>query len=184
MSVATTYAEALYEAAADAGALQPVAEGFGAFAEAYAESDELRAVLLNPGIDPSAKRGVVESLAEGAHPQVVNALRLLIDRDRIAALPEIAEAFQDRVARAEERLEVEAVTAIPLPGDLRQRIVASLQEKSGKSIALTESVDPGIVGGLVLRVGETVVDGSVRRRLEQLRRELTGASVDAAARED
>lgn len=184
MSVAATYAEALYEAAVDAGALDQVADGFGAFAQAFEESQDLRMALSNPGIEPSAKRAVVESLAEGAHPQVANMLRLLIDRDRITELPEIAEAFQARVARAEQRLEVQAVTAVPLPDDLRDRIVASLQEKTGQAVVLSESVDPDIVGGLVLRVGETVIDGSVRRRLEQLRRELTGVSVDSAARDE
>ena len=183
MSVAATYAEALYEAAADAGALDQVSQGIAGFAEAFAESPELRAALGNPQIDRSGKRAIVTALAEGAHPQVSNALQLLVDRGRILELPAIAAAFQARVARAESRLDVEAVTAIPLPADLRERIIASIHEKTGQSVALTESVDPEIVGGLVLKVGEAVVDGSVRSRLDQLRRELAGASVDSAATE-
>lgn len=184
MSVAATYAEALYGSALDAGAIQPVAAGLADFAAAYEESGELREVLGNPVIDPARKREVVVDLTEGAHPQVVNFLRILIDHDRIAEFPEVAAAFQARVARAERRLDVEAVTAVPLPDDLRERIVAVIRDKTGQGVALTESVDPDIVGGLVLRVGETVVDGSVRNRIDQLRQELSGASVDAAARDE
>ena len=75
---------------------------------------------------------------------------------------------------------MEAVTAIPLPDDLKARIVESLEEKTGTTVELTESVNPDVVGGLVLRVGEVVVNGSVRHRIEELRRELTGASVNGA----
>ena len=84
------------------------------------------------------------------------------------------------MARAQDRLEVEAVTAIPLADDLRERIVKRLEEKTGSSVALTESVDPGIVGGLVLRVGGVVVDGSVRHRIDELREALERVPVDAA----
>jgi F-type H+-transporting ATPase subunit delta len=181
MSVAATYAEALYEAAVGADALDEVASGVGGFAAAFDESAELRAALGNPEVDGTRKRAVVTALSEGAHPHVTNLLQVLVDRGRIMELPEIAAAFQDRVARAEGRLDVEAVTAIPLPADLRERIVASITEKTGRNVTLTESVDPEIVGGLVLKVGEAVVDGSVRSRIEELRRALTTTSVDSAA---
>jgi F-type H+-transporting ATPase subunit delta len=182
MSVATTYAEALYEAAQGADALEAVASGVGEFAGAYGDSDELSGVLGNPEIDPARKRAVVEALTEGAHPLVANALKVLVDRGRIVELPEIAAAFHERVTRAEGRLEVEALSAIPLPDDLRERIIASVAQKTGRSVTLSASVDPDIVGGLVLKVGETVIDGSVRSRLQDLRRELSTVSVDAATR--
>lgn len=180
MSVATTYAEALYEAAADAGSVDAVSADLSAFAGAAEESDELRSVLVNPQIDTGAKKAAVGALAEGADPLVVNFLQVLIDRGRIHDLGEVARAFQERVARAQDRLEVEAVTAIPLPDDLRARIVTRLEEKTGNSITLSESVDPDIVGGLVLRVGGVVVDGSLRSRLDGLGDALRNAPVDAA----
>lgn len=181
MSVAATYAEALYEAAVNADALEAVASGVGEFATAFEESGELRGALENPELDVRTKKAVVVALTEDAHPVVTNALQVLVDRGRILDLPDIAGAFQERVARAERRLDVRAVTAIPLPADLRERIVALIREKTGQNVSLTESVDPDIVGGLVLHVGETVVDGSIRNHLQQLRRELSRASVDAAA---
>jgi F-type H+-transporting ATPase subunit delta len=180
MSVATTYAEALYEAALDADAVPPVAADVDAFARALDESPELRMALENPEIDSRAKGSAVAAIAADAHPLFANFLQVLVERGRIAEYLEIAEAFRERVAQAEARLDVEAVTAVPLPGDLRERIVESLQAKTNATVELTESVDPDIVGGLVLRVGEVVVDGSVRHRIEELRRELTAAPVDAA----
>jgi F-type H+-transporting ATPase subunit delta len=123
---------------------------------------------------------VVGAIATDAHPLFANFLQVLVERGRIAEYLEIAAAFRERVARAEARLEVEAVTAVPLPDDLRGRIVDSLQAKTNATVELTESVDPDVIGGLVLRVGEVVVDGSVRHRIEELRRELTAAPVDAA----
>jgi ATP synthase F1 delta subunit len=180
VSVATTYAEALYEAAVDADAVPQVAADVEDFATAVRESGELRLALDNPEIDSGAKSKVIAAVAADAHPLVQNFLQVLVERGRIAEYLEIAEAVRDRVARAEARLDVEAVTAIPLPDDLRERIVERLQAKTNATVELTESVDPDVVGGLVLRVGEVVVDGSVRNRIEELRRELSGAPVDAA----
>jgi F-type H+-transporting ATPase subunit delta len=180
VSVATTYAEALYEAAEGAGAVPQVAADVDAFAEAVDSSGELRMVLENPEIDSRAKGSAVGALAADAHPLFANFLQVLVDRGRAGEFPEIADAFRERVARAQARLEVEAVTAVPLPDDLRARIVESLQASTGSTVELSESVDPDVVGGLVLRVGEVVVDGSVRRRLEDLRHDLAAAPVDAA----
>ncbi len=180
MSVATTYAEALYEASEQAGAVPQVAADVDAFAEAVGASAELRTVLENPEVDSRAKSGVAGALAGDGHPLFANFLQVLVDRGRIGEFLDIADAFRERVARAEARLEVEAVTAVPLPVDLRDKIVESLQARTGTTVELTESVNPDVVGGLVLRVGEVVVDGSVRRRLDELRRDLTTAPVDAA----
>ncbi|MGD9694155.1 MAG: ATP synthase F1 subunit delta [Thermoleophilia bacterium] len=180
MSVALTYAEALYESAVDGDAVADVARDVSGFADAIEGSAELRAVLDNPEIDTRAKKAVLGELAAGAHPLVGNFLQVLIDRGRIGEFREIARAFGERVAQAQGRLEVQAVTAVPLPADLRERIVNSIREKTGSEVELTESVDPEIIGGLVLRVGAAVVDGSVRHRIDELRQSLRGASVDSA----
>jgi F-type H+-transporting ATPase subunit delta len=179
VSVATVYAEALYESALEAGAVEAVAADVAGFARAVSESDELRLVLANPEVETRTKKQVVAALAEDAHPLVASFLQVLIDRGRIAELEEVAQAVEERVARAQGRLEVEAVTAVPLPADLRDRIVERIQQKTGSEVALTESVDPGVVGGLVLRVGGLVVDGSVRHRIEELRQAMRSAPVEA-----
>ena len=124
-----------------------------AFAEAVQGSADLQMALDNPEIDSRAKRSVIAAVAADAHPLVQNFLQVLVERGRIAEFLEIAEAFRERVARAQARLDVEAVTAIPLPDDLRDRIVERMQAKTNATVELTESVDPDVVGGLVLRVG-------------------------------
>ena len=180
MSVATTYAEAVFEAARDAGAVDDVARDLRTFSEAVAGSDDLGAALHDPKIDTRAKKGIVASIVDGAHPVVVNFLQVLLDRGRMSEFPQILEAFEHRLSVAEHRLEVQAITAVPLPDDLRARIVEQIQEKTGAAVDLTETVDPDIVGGLVLQVGESVVDGSVRHRIDELREALRSSRVDAA----
>lgn len=180
MSVAATYAEALFEAATDAGTVDAVAAEVGGFAEAVEGSAELRHFLDNPEVEARVKKEALKELSSSATPITVNFLQVLVDRGRITEFPEIARAFADRVAAEEGRLEVEAVTAVPLPDDLRGRIVEEISRKTGRSVDLTESVDPEIVGGLVLRIGGAVVDGSVRHRIEELRAALSAAPVDAA----
>ncbi|MDX6644563.1 MAG: F-type H+-transporting ATPase subunit delta, partial [Miltoncostaeaceae bacterium] len=107
-------------------------------------------------------------------------LQVLIDRRRIDELAEIAEAFADLVAKAEGRVEVEAVTAVPLSDELRTQLVDRIQSQTGREVSLTERVDPEIVGGLMLVVGGLLIDGSVRYLLSDLRRELTSAPVETA----
>jgi F-type H+-transporting ATPase subunit delta len=181
VSVAATYAEALFEAALESDAVDDVASDTAAFAQAMRESAELREVLSSPEVETRAKKAALTGLTEGANPLTANFLQVLVDRGRMTEFPEIAKAFQERVARAEHRLEVEAITAVPMPDDLRKRIVQRIQGQTGATVELTESVDPDIVGGLVLRVGGVVVDGSLRRRLDELRHNLNAAPVDAAA---
>lgn len=180
MSVAATYAEALYESAVSEGGVDAVASDLKEFTAAVAGSAELRDALENPEIDRRAKRGIIGEITEGAHPLLANFLKVLVDRGRLTELKEISEAFADRVDTAEARLEVEAITAVPLPADLRERLVEDIQEKTGQSVVLSETVDPEIVGGLVLKVGEFVVDGSVRHNLDRLAERLHAVSVDAA----
>jgi len=180
LSVAATYAEALYESAVSEGAVDAVASDLKEFSSAVDRSDELREVLENPEVDRRAKRSVLDAITEGAHPLLANFLKVLVDRGRLTELKEISEAFADRVDTAEARLEVEAITAVPLPADLRERLVEDIQKKTGQSVVLSETVDPEIVGGLVLKVGEFVVDGSVRHNLDRLAERLHAVSVDAA----
>jgi F-type H+-transporting ATPase subunit delta len=180
VSVAATYAEALYEAAVDGGAVPAVAAGLEGFLAAADESPELHQALLNPEIDTAQKKAVVAALTSGAPPLLANFLQVLLDRGRAEDLPAIAEAFSERVARAEGRIRVEAVTAVPLPADLRDAIVARVAAQTERQVDLTETVDPDIVGGLVLRAGGLSVDGSVRSRLDGLERQFASATLDTS----
>ena len=154
--------------------------GFEAVVE---QSEELRAVLHNPEVDSDAKRGVLDALMQqaDAQPLVRNFLRVLVDRGRLDRLPEITAAFAERVAAATGRITIEAITAVPLTDPLRQAIVSRVAEQTGRQVDLSESVDPEIVGGLLLRIGGVMVDGSVRQRLDDLGRTLASAPIETSA---
>jgi F-type H+-transporting ATPase subunit delta len=175
LSVAATYAEALYQAAANAGAVEQVSSDLSALGESLAGGSDVARVLNNPQVESRFKKGAVAELAGSANPLTVNLLQVLIDRGRLEELGPIAAAFAERVADAEGRIAVEVTTAVPLPHDLREQVVARIGEQTGKTPEITERVDPEIIGGLVLRVGGVVTDASVRGRLDGLRRSLADA---------
>jgi F-type H+-transporting ATPase subunit delta len=181
MSVAGTYAEALYEAAADQGAVDAVSDDLGAVRAALAETPALRQVLESPEVDTSRKKAVVTELLGGLNPLVNGFVQVLLDRGRVEELDDIAAAYKERVDRAEGRVTVEAVTAVPLTPELRQRIREKVKAQTGRDAELTEVVDPSVIGGLLLRVGDVVVDGSLRSRLTELRRTLGTAPVPVEA---
>jgi F-type H+-transporting ATPase subunit delta len=142
------------------------------FAAAVADVPELRAVLRNPQIDPRTKARVLEALLGDADELVRNFLRLTAEKGRVAEIEEIAREFDRLVAREERRLNVELTTAFELSDEEAQRIVSQIEEASGRKVDAKRSVDPELIGGLVLQAGSLRVDASVRGRLERLRREL------------
>lgn len=176
MSVAATYAEALYQAADGKNAVGQVASDLTALAEALGADADVTRVLNNPKVDSVAKKAAVGALAGSASPLTINLLQVLVDRGRLEELPSVASAFADRVASAEGRLAVEVTSAIPLDDALRAKVVDRIREQTGKTPEITERVDPEIIGGLVLRVGGVVTDASVRGRLDGLRRSISDAS--------
>lgn len=178
MSVAATYAEALFEAAEAQTAVDQVRTELDEFAAAMAPGTELRAALLNPEFDPAAKRAAVGDLMEGAHPVSTGFVQVLIDRGRLAEIDDVIAAYGRRVDAAEGRVVVTAVTAIPLTPELREQIREKVRAQTGRDAELEETVDPSIIGGLVLRVGDVVVDASLRTRLEEMRRSLETTPVD------
>jgi F-type H+-transporting ATPase subunit delta len=178
MSVAATYAEALYEAAHAQSAVDQVRSELNEFAEAMASGSELREALTSPEIDEAAKRAAVTEIMEGAHPVSLGFVQVLIDRGRIAELDEVVTAYGRRVDAAEGRVVVTAVTAIPLTPELRDKIREKVHAQTGREAEIEETVDPSIIGGLVLRVGDVVVDASLRTRLEEMRRSLETTPID------
>jgi F-type H+-transporting ATPase subunit delta len=158
-----------------------VAADLAGFSRALVDSPDLATVLESPEIETSRKKAVVASLAESMNPLVSRFLQMLVERGRIGEVAEIAAAFDARVAEAEGRIAVEAVTAVPLTDELRREIVSKVEADTGRKAALEERVDPELLGGLVLRVGGIAIDGSLRTRIEMLRRTLTEAPIEAPA---
>ena len=174
MSAATTYAEALFEAADQAGAVEDVKSDLGALREVIDAGNDVGRVLLNPEIDSEIKKNALGALEGTNHHLTVNMLRVLVDRGRLEELPEIADAYADRVNRASGQIVVEVTTAVPLTDELRSQVVARVTEQTGRDAKITETVDPDILGGLVIRIGGVVTDASVRGRLSGLRKSITG----------
>lgn len=174
MSAATTYAEALFEAADQAGAVEAVRDDLNALREVIDARTDVGRVLLNPEIDSDVKKNAVAALEGTNNHLTVNLLRVLIDRGRLEEIPEIATAYASRVDRASGQIVVEVTSAVPLTDDLRSQVVARVTEQTGRAAKIIETVDPDILGGLVLRIGGVVTDASVRGRLRGLRKSITG----------
>ena len=170
------YARALFEAAQEADRVDGVAGDLAALASAMDEVPELRAFLRNPQIEPTGKAAVLEQLAADADELVRNFVRLAAAKGRAGEIPEISAELEALVARAQNRLAVELTTAHELSDDEATSIVQAIEKASGRAVEATRTVDPGLIGGIVLQVGSHRADGSVRGRLERLRHELATAT--------
>jgi F-type H+-transporting ATPase subunit delta len=145
------------------------------FAASVAEVPELRSVLRNPQVDPRTKSGILDELLADADELLRNFLRLTAEKGRISAIEEIAREFERLVAADERRLDVELTTAYELSDEEAAEIVKQIEEASGRKVDATRTVDPSLIGGIVLEAGSLRADASVRGRLERLRRELVSS---------
>jgi F-type H+-transporting ATPase subunit delta len=174
--VARTYARALFEAAKDAGRVEPVRDELMTFVEAIDEVPELRSLILNPELDPRTKSAALDAVLEGGDELVRNFVRIVTEKGRAAQLDEIAREYEALVAADEQILSVELTTAYELSDDEAAAIVQQIEQASGRRVEAARTVDPGLIGGLVLKAGSLEVDSSVRGRLDRLRRDLAHAS--------
>ena len=147
-------------------------EALADFAAAVEQTPELRSVLRNPQLEPSAKAGILSDLAGDDEELFTNFLRLVAEKGRAGELLEIAAEFERLMAREERRLTVELTTARALNDDEAQAIVSQIEQAAGRKVEATRAVDPEIIGGIVLQAGSYRVDASVRGRLERLRQTL------------
>jgi F-type H+-transporting ATPase subunit delta len=174
--VARTYARALFEAAKDAGRIDEVRDQLAMFVEAVDEVPELRSLIRNPELDPPTKAAALDAVLEGADEVIRNFVRLVTQKGRAAQLDEIAREYEALVAAEEHILSVELTTAYELSDEEAESIVKQIEQESGRRVEAARTVDPDLIGGLVLKAGSLEVDSSVRGRLDRLRRELAHAS--------
>jgi F-type H+-transporting ATPase subunit delta len=174
--VARTYARALFEAAKDAGRIDEVRDQLTTFVEAVDEVPELRSLIRNPELDPLTKAAALDAVLEGADELIRNFVRVVTRKGRAAQLDEIAREYEVLVAAEEQILSVELTTAYELSDDEAEAIVKQIEEASGQRVEAARTVDPDLIGGLVLKAGSLEVDSSVRGRLDRLRRDLAHAS--------
>jgi F-type H+-transporting ATPase subunit delta len=170
-----TYARALFQAAKEKGRLATVREELADFAAAIEQVPELDALLRNPQLDPRAKTRALEDVLGGADDLTRNFLLLVVEKNRGGQIREIQREFERLMAQEERRLTVELTTAYELSDDEAQQIVGQIEQASGRPVDATRTVNPDLIGGLVLQAGSMRVDASVRGRLERLRKDLTTA---------
>jgi F-type H+-transporting ATPase subunit delta len=170
------YARALFEAAQESRKVEEVSSDLAALASAIEEIPELGAFLRNPQVEPAGKAAVLDEICAGADELVRNFIRLVAQKGRAGELHEMSRELEALVARAENRLTVELQTAHELSDAEAESIVSTIEKASGRSIEATRTVDPGLIGGIVLQIGSFRADGSVRGRLERLRHQLATSS--------
>jgi ATP synthase F1 delta subunit len=174
--IAEVYARALFEAAKEAGALDRVHEELDEFADVLSEDTNLQLFFFSPYFSSEEKVEGIERLISDADEHTVNFLKLLAERHRMPVLFRIRRVFDALWAEENKLLPVSVTSAVELDDGLVQDIGKRIEEQTGKRVELSSTVDPDVLGGLVVRVGNMVLDASVRNRLEQLRKQVTKAA--------
>jgi len=167
------YAEALFRVARAEGTLGEVEDELFRFSQTLKSSDELRDALTDPSIPASRRQQIVEDLLGGrASDTTVALVSMVVGTGRARQLPDIIRKLVEMSAAEANKEVAEVRSAVPLSDDQRQRLAKALGEATGKQVEVKVVVDPSILGGIVAQVGDTVIDGSVRTRLDQLKHAL------------
>ena len=173
-SVGRRYARALLALADEQKTTARVQKELTEFAETWEASAELRGVFENPKVDEASRKKVLTALLDrlAASPLVKNGLSLLAERGRLKHLPEIAESFAQLASARTGTVTAEVTSATALPDAYFNELKGALEKATGKKVVLVKKQDPSLIAGVVTRVGDRVIDGSVRTRLTELQEEL------------
>jgi ATP synthase F1 delta subunit len=174
--LARVYGSSLFEVATKQGKLDVVREQLAQFADAVRASQQLQVFLFSPYFSTQEKQAGLERALEGADEVLMRFLELLIEKHRMPVLFRIRQEYESLCERAERRLRVEITSAVELDPAMAQEVAEQIGEHTGRRIELRRRVDPEIIGGLILRVGNSILDASVRTRLERLRRQVAQAA--------
>src|SRR5829696_1361843 len=174
--LAEVYARALFEAARDNDVLDRVHDELGEFADALESERNLQVFLFSPYFSSEEKKDGVKRIVTDADERLVNFLELLAERHRMPALFRIRRTFDAMWAEENKLLPVTVISAVDLDEGLVKDIGKRIEEQTGREVELSSKVDPGVLGGLQLRVGNMVLDATVRNRLEQLRKQVARAA--------
>ncbi len=174
--IANVYARSLFEVAREQGILDKVRDELGEFADALSESRELQVFLFSPYFSSQEKKDGIGRIVDGADEHFTRFLELLAERHRMPALFRIRRNFDDLWARENRLLSASVTSAVELDEKTIKGIGKRIQEETGRRVELTSEVDPDVLGGIVVRVGNTIIDASVRSRLERLRKQVASAA--------
>jgi len=175
--IAKRYAKALFAVGKEDGAIEQYSEALGVMASLYDQVPPLSDALTNPMYPVDVRVRVVQDLmkAMSASPVISNFMTLLVQKKRAAALPEIAQAFQDLVNADKNICRGTVISAIELSSELKSKVARTLTSLTGKQVDLTSVVDPSIIGGIIAKVGDLVLDGSIKSQLEGLKESIKGS---------
>ena len=173
--IAQVYARSLFEVAAEQDKLDTIKEQLGQFADALSGNREVSIFFFSPYFSTEEKKDGLHRAVEGADPIFLNFLEALIERHRTPAIFRIRSDFEVLYDKTNKLLPVQLTSAVELDSELVESLGRRIGEQTGNEIQLSTQVAPEILGGIVLRVGNFILDASIRTRLEQLRREVAQA---------
>jgi ATP synthase F1 delta subunit len=174
--IARVYADALFGVAKEKGKLDVIREQLGQFADALSENRELRLFFFSPYFSSAEKEEGLAKAISGAEPELVNFLDLLLEKHRMPVLFRIRSQYESLWAKENKRLGVTVTSAVELDPEIAKRIGSEIEGQTGNTVELESKVDPDILGGLIVQVGNMVLDTSIRNRLEKLRKSVAQAA--------
>jgi F-type H+-transporting ATPase subunit delta len=174
--LARRYSKALFAVAKEENTVTEYAGKLSDLAEVYLSEPAVRDGLVNPMYPMEVRSKVMAYLAEeaSASPILTNFLKLLVQKKRADIIADIAEAYQDMVDEDQNVCKGKVMSAIALDDALQEKVKATLEKITGKTVILSTEIDPSILGGIVAQVGDLVLDGSLKTQLNELKESITG----------
>ena len=174
-ALARVYAESLFGVAKDKGDLDVVRDQLNELVDALESSKDLEVFFFSPYFSSQEKLDGLQRAVEGANPEFLNFLELLIEKHRMPAIYRIAREYEDLWKQENRRLDVTLTSAVELDPAVAEKVGAEVERQTGREVTLTSRVDEKIIGGSVLQVGNMVLDSSIRNNLEKLRQSVAQA---------
>jgi F-type H+-transporting ATPase subunit delta len=169
------YAEALFRIVQAEDELDRVEDELFHFGKLLESNHELKQALSDKSVDKDQRAKVLDEILSGkVSPHTLGLLEFIVAQGRARQLPQILDELSDLAAESRDSVVAEVRTAITLDGSQREQLAAALSEATGKKVEVKVLVDPSVIGGVVAKIGDTVIDGSIRRRLEQLKEQVRG----------
>jgi F-type H+-transporting ATPase subunit delta len=173
---ARVYAEALFEVGRDKGKLDALQQQLGQFADAVDRNHELQVFFFSPYLSTAEKQEGIERAITGAEPELINFLELLVDKHRMTEVFRIRRELDELWKQENRRIDVTVTSAVELDPAVVEKIGQEVERQTGEKVDLSSRVDAEILGGIVLQVGNMVLDASIHSRLEKLRKSVATAA--------
>lgn len=173
---ARVYAEALFEAGRDKGKLDALQRQLAQFADAVDRERDLQVFFFSPYLSTAEKQEGIKRAISGAEPELINFLELLVEKHRMPDVFRIRRELDELWKHENRRLDVTVTSAVELDPSVVEKIGQEVERQTGEKVELSSKVDGDILGGIVLQVGNMVLDASIRSRLEKLRKSVAAAA--------